>query len=201
VNDDHFPGIVEANARGFYAGPAWKWIFPDDRKRLDQLRWIFARGARIRLKYCESYTTDREVLGVSMWSPPTRKAGVPIWDQLTSGLLKVPFKFGPGVLFRLNKFTSHENEFCREIFKAGSFWVVESIVVHPDFQRKGLGGKLLELGLKKADLERMPVFVLTHDPANLAFYGKHGFKLVKETGFGSSGLVSYGMIREPVESL
>ncbi len=193
----HYLGIFEANARGFFAGPAWRWIFPQDSERLAQLRWLFPRGAGIRLKYCESYTTEGEVLGVSMWSPPNRRAGVPLLDQLTSGLLKVPFKYGFDTFKRLSQFTSHESHFCSEIFRNGKFWVLESIVVIPEAQRLGLGSMLLQPGLSRADREGIPTFVLTHDPKNIGFYARNGFKLVKETPFGRSGLVSYGLIRQP----
>jgi GNAT superfamily N-acetyltransferase len=47
--------------------------------------------------------------------------------------------------------------------------------VAPRLQGQGLGGALLEMLLKEADAQAMPVYLENSNPCNRAFYARHGF--------------------------
>jgi ribosomal protein S18 acetylase RimI-like enzyme len=58
------------------------------------------------------------------------------------------------------------------------FWALIALGVDPAAQGKGHGARLLKHTLNRADLEDNPVYVQTHNPANIPYYGRHGFKLI-----------------------
>lgn len=59
---------------------------------------------------------------------------------------------------------------------------VHEILLHPDYQRQGLGRELLDRALK--GYEEVQVSVLLSDPGNEPFYERFGFAEVKpEVGF------------------
>ncbi|KZP02103.1 hypothetical protein FIBSPDRAFT_663110, partial [Athelia psychrophila] len=47
----------------------------------------------------------------------------------------------------------------------------------PSHARRGVGGLLLESGLKEADAAGLPVFVMAY-PHGVGLYQKHGFELL-----------------------
>jgi len=78
--------------------------------------------------------------------------------------------------------------------------VLKELYVRPEFQRKGIGGTLVEWGVKKAD-ELGLVAYTEASPKGLGLYLKHGFKEVDrvtvdlEPWGGEKGTVhSYGLL-------
>jgi hypothetical protein len=62
--------VVEAVARSFYEDPIFRWIAPDDGRRLGELERGFALFARrVWFPHDETYTTDR-LIGGALWMPP-----------------------------------------------------------------------------------------------------------------------------------
>jgi GNAT superfamily N-acetyltransferase len=45
----------------------------------------------------------------------------------------------------------------------------------PLVQGKGVGSRLLQEGVARADADGLPCYLETQKEANLAFYGRHGF--------------------------
>ena len=46
------------------------------------------------------------------------------------------------------------------------------------------------------DKEHMPSFLETHSEKNVAIYQHHGFKVVEESEFPGSGLITWAMLRD-----
>jgi hypothetical protein len=62
--------VVPAVARSFYEDPIFRWILPDDGRRLSQLERGFALFARrVWFPQDETYTTDK-LIGGAFWMPP-----------------------------------------------------------------------------------------------------------------------------------
>jgi ribosomal protein S18 acetylase RimI-like enzyme len=66
------------------------------------------------------------------------------------------------------------------IHPSKTHWYVLVLGVHPNHQGKGLGGKLLNQVLQKADAEGVAVYLESSNPKNLDFYRKHGFEVMSE---------------------
>lgn len=78
------------------------------------------------------------------------------------------------------------------------------LAVHPDCQRRGIGGALLKHGLEEAKKLGMPVW-LEASPEGISLYKAHGFEIVEPVawtlaehgGTEEDGKVeSWGMIKE-----
>ena len=58
------------------------------------------------------------------------------------------------------------------------------IAVEPEFQGKGIGSRLMQVGLDKADNDGLECFLETVTPEDVQFYLKHDFKVMMNKGFG-----------------
>jgi ribosomal protein S18 acetylase RimI-like enzyme len=57
-------------------------------------------------------------------------------------------------------------------------WYVSHLAVAPEAQGRGIGGRLLDHGLRRADANHVGTYLETANPANLAFYARHGLREV-----------------------
>lgn len=71
-----------------------------------------------------------------------------------------------------------------------------AIAVHPSKQGKGLGGRLLREGLRRADEAGMPAYLENSNEKNLGFYRAHGFRVVEELQPGKGCTPMWLMWRE-----
>ena len=60
------------------------------------------------------------------------------------------------------------------------------IAVEPEFQGKGIGSRLMQVGLKRADDEGLECFLETVTPEDVQFYKKHDFDIILNKGFGEN---------------
>ncbi|KAL9643713.1 hypothetical protein ABK040_016160 [Willaertia magna] len=66
-------------------------------------------------------------------------------------------------------------------FKKETTVKVEQIAVHPDYQGKGIGSKLVNFLVNNFKEKQLNSFLVTQNPNNIEFYGKSGFKVIVET--------------------
>jgi ribosomal protein S18 acetylase RimI-like enzyme len=57
-------------------------------------------------------------------------------------------------------------------------WYLWAFGVDPEYQRQGIGSRLLKLGLDRADADHLPCYAETNNVLNLMFCQKHDFKMV-----------------------
>ena len=77
-------------------------------------------------------------------------------------------------------------------------WYLAVLGVDPGFQGKGLGGRLLEPVLARADREGLPAYLETDRERNLAFYARHRFGTVDTLcPDGDAGPPEWTMWRDP----
>ncbi len=56
--------------------------------------------------------------------------------------------------------------------------LIRSLIVHPDYQRQGIGLELLRIVIKKIKAGRIKTINVLFEPELAAFYGKAGFRIV-----------------------
>ncbi|MEU6034454.1 GNAT family N-acetyltransferase [Actinomadura sp. NPDC047616] len=76
-------------------------------------------------------------------------------------------------------------------------WFLGTVGVHPAVQGKGLGRAVLEPGIQAAAEAKVPAFLETADPGNVAFYRKLGFEVVAEVDVPDNGPKTWCMSRPP----
>jgi ribosomal protein S18 acetylase RimI-like enzyme len=76
-------------------------------------------------------------------------------------------------------------------------WYLAGIGVEPSAQGRGVGAALLEPGLVAATRAGLPAVLLTNNEANLAFYERHGFAVVREGATPQGGPHAWAMVKPP----
>ncbi len=77
-------------------------------------------------------------------------------------------------------------------------YYLDTLAVTPEFQRLGIGTRLLEHLTEKADCEKVLTYLSTTDQRTVPFYEKHGFRTISVTV--ANGTPNFHMVREPVRS-
>jgi len=163
-------------ARAFHNDPVYSYLFPDAGRRPAQLAWIFERWTRVVATSGAIYATSG-MEGAAVWLSPAQGPDLPFWPLVREGLLWTPLKYGLGWLRRAAVITADMARRQRADLD-GPHWTLELLGVDPDCQRSGAGRALLEHTLAQVDADALPAYVITHNPANIAYYERFGFELL-----------------------
>jgi GNAT superfamily N-acetyltransferase len=74
------------------------------------------------------------------------------------------------------------------------------LATHPDWQRQGLGAALMSEVFAIADEQRLPCYLETETPDNVAYYRHNGFEVRSEWQLDTDldpGPHMWGMLRPP----
>lgn len=186
-----FPMAEETLARAFEGDPMTPYIFPSDPDIQKRLHAVF----RVELR-CAFRPGVVEVIGggkaVTIWLPPGRMKGA-LAEMLGSGILLAPLRLGLGATWRGTLLLKSIQELhSRSI--SGDHWYLLALAVHPGHQGSGWGSQLLRHGLARAQSRNLPSYLETTNPKNIAFYQRHGFKLVGERSAAGGGPTVWGML-------
>jgi GNAT superfamily N-acetyltransferase len=169
--------VVMADA--FIDDPGWSAVGPDERARRHAyirrvcrgvLSIVARRGGPIW-----HVARDGDIAGVlagldpEQWPPP----------QLPSLAAQAlgPVLAGPRVLWR-----SLRADACmHEGHPGDAHFFVWVLTVAPAAQRSGVGGALLGQVFERAAELGVPTYLDTANPANLPYYGSHGFEMIGQT--------------------
>jgi ribosomal protein S18 acetylase RimI-like enzyme len=176
-HENEFAGAL---SRAFYNDPYYIFIMPNDKKRMKQLQWWMKILLRYTFKYGSIHYTN-DFKSVAMWVGPDK----PIIDDvkiLSLGLMLYPFKIGVRNFMRVLNISGQWNKEHKKLNKRHYYLMV--IGVEPEFQQKGIGSRLMHVGLTKADDEELECFLETVTYEDVKFYMKHNFEVIFKKGFG-----------------
>jgi GNAT superfamily N-acetyltransferase len=172
ATDADAPAMVEMLARAFYDDPVFRWLFPDDAKRLVQSKRYFEGRARILLRQGECYTVDGSE-AAAMWARPGEWHDPPI-DVLRQFVHLVP-ALGRRIPRSLAGLRVIEERHPR-----APHWYLSVLGTEPDRQGQGLGSAVMQPVLEECDRLEIPAYLETGTERNVAFYTRHGFKVRDE---------------------
>ena len=178
-------------ARAFQDDPAWTWLLPDAVRRRQVLPWLFRLGFDVTA--ADVWGTPGAVLGAARWLAPGRP---PVRIAATlRALALTPLRLGSVTL----PFLAYGRavEALRSEAAPGPHWYLAGIGVDPAHQRRGIGSALLEPGLRASQEARLPAVLLTNLEANVGFYERHGFRVVREGRTPEEGPRAWAMVRSP----
>ncbi|HEX7555612.1 MAG TPA: GNAT family N-acetyltransferase [Leptolinea sp.] len=185
----------EVVAASFYDYPMFTFYFPDPRRRARYLPWYLENVLNCALRYGEVFTNP-EISGVIFTLPPGHTK-ISDWEYIQNGFLLTPFLLG---------FHNYQQSMDCEYFvgdtqikllKDRPRYYLWGLAIDPNHKRQGIGTALLQPVLAKADAEKMPVYLETHDEKNVLYYQKHGFDLILTTRIPKHELPIWCMLREP----
>jgi GNAT superfamily N-acetyltransferase len=167
-----------AMARAFDDDPWFRWLLPDPPRRYRALRRFFAATvtdcrAHGRVDIAED---DGLLVAAAAWLPPkayppsaARQARQTLAVVASVPAFPTRAAIGMRVLTLLQK--KHPKE---------EHWYLALLGTDPSRWRRGIGSRLLEPVLARADGDGLPCYLETQAERNLAFYGKHGFDVTEE---------------------
>ena len=186
---------AQAVAAAFFDYPMFTFYFPDPKKRARVLPWYLEKVLNCALRYGEVYTTP-EISGVIFTLPPGHTK-ISQGEYIRNGFLLTPFMLGPRDYARsqaCEKFVADTHE---EIMKGRPHYYLWGLTVNPNQKRTGIGTALLKGLIEKADAEKEPIYLETHDEKNVVYYQRMGFSLVRVSKFPKFDLKIWCMVREP----
>lgn len=186
--------LVQVMSRAFFNDPTFLYISPDERTRLNKLRWFFRMIIRYGTRYGEVYTTPT-IDGGAIWISPENTTFT-FGQMLHIGFLAMPFAFGWAGFQRFMNFSNLAEKWHKQSV-AKEHWYLAGLGVEPSKQGKGIGGALLQPILARADAEGFPCYLETLTERNLAFYERHGFHVAASGELPKGGPMVWAMIRPP----
>ena len=185
-------GAVLAASHDDY--PAFRFQVPDPQVRnrfLLPFQTGAARDAAIYGSLFGAYLDDH-LAGVALWQPPGRFPLSPLRKaRMTPALLRAAIA-APRAFPRF----ARSGAALERAFPDEPVWYLETLGIHPNGQRRGLGTALLAAGLAVVDADQVACHLHTSDEANVEYYRRWGFELT-QPGFpaGHNGPTYYGMTR------
>jgi ribosomal protein S18 acetylase RimI-like enzyme len=182
--------LARSLADAFMDDPVACWAAPPERLRWNCLRRFFGAYLAIRVPM-DLVWNDSGLSGVAIWSPPGKGVTTaPEALRLTRGFAHPRlWPRGPLVGYGLLSVEHHHP-------KAPDHLYLATLGVKPSEQRRGLGSALLAPALEMCDRDGLPAYLEASKETNIAFYGRHGFRVTREIKL-PRGPTMYPMWRDP----
>lgn len=166
---------VELLARSFHHQPHFIDLFPDPGVRSRALPHVFVALYRDALAHgrIDVATRDGELLGVAVWYPPGTYP-LSAYRQLAAlpGIARLAVA-AVGSLRRVLQFQAS----AARLHPEQPYCYLAAVGVDPAAQGAGIGRRLLESGLARADAAGDDCYLETHTPALVTWYQTLGFEV------------------------
>ncbi len=184
-------------ALAFTHDPLMQFAIPDAAARPGILAWLFGTVVHYCILYGTVYATPA-LDGVACWLPPGKTTLTPV-GIARAGMMAMGFKLGRSAAWRFLANLRYTDHLHGQLIPA-PHWYLWAIGVDPACQGQGIGKKLVAHGLENPDKEAMPCYLETHNPKNVAFYRKFGFKVASDGVIPKRDLRVWAMVRQPSPS-
>ena len=185
------PALSRALAGAFMDDPVTNWASPRDDLRPRMLRRFF--DAMLAAKLPGGFVhCDPDRHGAALWAPPGH------WRMTTRQELKVAASFADPRLWLRGPLVGRGllGVERRHPKKPPHFYLAV-LGVSPQAQGQGLGSRLMKPVLDLCDADGIPAYLESSKESNIAFYARHGFRLIGEIRL-PRGPTMYPMWREPL---
>ncbi len=172
-------------ARAYHDDPLMAWIFPDEDVRLEaSAAWLGVAVERYLAQGEVATARDAALIAVALWrTPESFAAAAPDTLPTAGGLLRA--LVGEPSARRVAEGFAAAREQAPP--PEQPYFYLHFLAVAPGAQGRGLGGELLERVVGRARDAATPLRLETTNPANLAFYERHGLRLTSEVRLGPTG--------------
>jgi ribosomal protein S18 acetylase RimI-like enzyme len=174
---------IDTIVLAFAADPVERWMYPRPGDYLRHFRAFVEAFAGPALADGTAWMLD-DFAAVALWLAPGREPeGETIVSVLTDSVAADQQDDLLVVLEQMD--TTHPTS---------AHWYLPWLAVDPARQRDGLGGRLLELGLRRVDVDGLPAYLETPNPQTIAFYERRGFQVTGQARSGECPPIT-GMLR------
>jgi ribosomal protein S18 acetylase RimI-like enzyme len=181
---EDIPALAATLARAFHDDPVAVFTNPREASRARRLGFFYTGRLRT-LVGDELCFTDDERSGAALWAAPDR------WEPPPREVVRLVRMLSPRApqtlvgFRRIQKRHPHEPHFYLSV-----------LGVAPEGQGRGLGSALLAPMLERCDREGVGAYLESSKERNIAFYGRHGFRVTGEMRF-PGGPPMWLMWRDP----
>ncbi len=184
------PRVAVALARAFEDDPIWEFIYPAEEDRVARYGKVFEYFLhRIWLPEEECHGLAG-LQGAALWMPPGRWH-VGILDQLRMlprmiAMNGRSFPRTASVLRLMEKKHPTDRE----------HYYLAVLGVEPGLQGRGFGAALIQPVLSRCDRDGTPAYLESSKESNIAFYERHGFRVLEELPLSKTGPSIWPMWRD-----
>jgi GNAT superfamily N-acetyltransferase len=186
ASDRELDAVTRTLWLAFRDDPLWRWALPDH----DKLEALWRFLIRSALRYPWVWVAG-DYAAASVWIPPGGSELTHEEERRFEPLLQeLAGDHALAVLELLDRFdASHPRD--------RPHYYLSILGTHPDFRGRGVGMALLADNLARIDAERMPAYLESSNPDNVARYERVGFERVGEFSTPDGSHVVATMWREP----
>lgn len=167
------PAMARTLARAFLDDPVARWSCPPDGLRPAMLERFYVTRLRQVLRDDEVWV-DASAGGAALWLPPER------WKTSVREDLELIRCFAhPRLLTRMPLVVAGLKAVER-LHPTEPHWYLAVLGTAPEAQGRGIGSALLAPVLDSCDEDGIGAYLESSKQANIAFYARHGFKVVGE---------------------
>jgi len=180
--------VGHALSLAFEDDPVMEFLFPDAASRTGRLRGFYAVVIPLLAAHGVVHT-DAGTHGAAVWQAPSP----PRPRGLQAGWLALR------MLLTLREAAGRANTLNETILPAHlrePHWYLALLGTKPSHQGQGLGAALLAPVLETCDREGQLAYLESSKQANVPFYERHGFEVVRELAIPSGPSV-WPMLRKP----
>jgi ribosomal protein S18 acetylase RimI-like enzyme len=186
---------LDTLSAAFFDDPMSRYVLPDQAERLAVSRALLGAPIRYGELYGAVDVVD-DAAGIAGWVRP-RYTKMNLWRLARSGMLWSAWRLARPARRRFRRFIDHLEK-VRSQADDEPYWYLFVLAVHPGHQRRGLGDALLEHGFRRVDADRAACRLDTTNPANVAYYRRHGFEVTGEIDVPDGGPHVWTMARPPI---
>lgn len=194
LNEADLPAAAQALANAFMKDPLQNYTFPDDAERKAKSPAHFTAALNYGLKFGEVHAASNGA-GAVVWLRPGETEITPEKAEAV-GFAALPELIGEDAFNRFFSAIGFAEEYHKRDVPE-PHWYTMVVGVDPAFQGQGFGKALLQPVMERARANNVPVYLETAQPANVAFYEKLGFKMMRDLVEPASGLKMWTFRLEP----
>jgi len=185
VDHAEVPRAVSTQLTAFTSDPAMRWLWPEPHdylRNFPRLVRAFGGGA---FEHGTAHVAG-DFRGGSLWLPPGVAPDGDALEALFDETLREPARTAaPSVMEQMGEAHPHEPH-----------WHLAFIGVDPTHQGQGIGAVLMRHVLAQIDAQHLHAYLESSNPANVPFYRRHGFEVIREIRVGASPVIT-PMLRLP----
>lgn len=174
----HLAPAGEIIARAFFDDPLWEYILPSAPQRTRDMPWLMDMAVRYGERFGQVFVGGWPMNCAAVWLPPGQTTITP--DRLDEvGFAASPARLGSEAFARFDRLIDDLGKRRAELMPE-PHWYLMMVGVEAAVRGHGIGSRLLQAVLDRADSQHVPCHLHTSRERNLAFFGRHGFETVGE---------------------
>jgi ribosomal protein S18 acetylase RimI-like enzyme len=185
------PELARVLSRAFMDDPVARWSCRPDALRPAALERVFTTRLRQLIGHHEIWTSDR-LASVAVWTPPERWRTTAREDIALAWSLARDPRLMPRISMVMRGLLRVQGTHPDEPLH----WYLAILGTDPAHQGEGLASAMIGPVLKECDRDGLGAYLESSNERNLAFYARHGFRMVQELQLPRGPLV-WLMWRDP----